>query len=137
MTVSSASSHVKKTNTQQHSQFSSEKLSVASLNVCGLRRRLLYTEFSDLVQNYDIFCLSETKLLDTDIISCPGYTFLSQPRRQLFFRRSGGTGCLVRNNIVNHVSIIESKMLLLQRSTFRHSNQDSIRKMNMTSLNKK
>ena len=61
--------------TQSNSTISSDKLSVGSLNVCGLKRRILYTEFTDLVQSFDIFCLSETKLLDTDIISCPGYTF--------------------------------------------------------------
>ena len=51
----------------------SDKLTNASLNVCGLKRRLMYTEFTDLGENYDIFCLSETKLLDTDVISCPGF----------------------------------------------------------------
>ena len=85
------------------------KLSIASLNVCGLKRRLFFTEFTDLVQNYDIFCLSETKLLDTDVVSCPGFTFFSLPRRQKFFRRSGGTGFLVRDSLVNFVSIIDSK----------------------------
>ena len=98
-------------NIHQSNQFNtfSDKLTIASLNVCGLKRRLMYTEFTDLVENYDIFCLSETKLLDTDVISCPGFTFFSQPRRQKFFRRSGGTGFLVRDNLVNYVSIIESK----------------------------
>ena len=76
---------------QSNSTISSDKLSVGSLNVCGLKRRILYTEFTDLVQSFDIFCLSETKLLDTEVISCPGYTFFSQPRRQKFYRRSGIT----------------------------------------------
>ena len=113
MTAQSANFQSTKTNNNilQDKQFtiSSDKLSIASLNVCGLKRRLFYTEFTDLVQNYDIFCLSETKLLDTDVISCPGFTFFSQPRRQKFFRRSGGTGFLVRDSLVNFVSILDSK----------------------------
>ena len=75
---------------QSNSTISSDKLSVGSLNVCGLKRSILYTEFTDLVQSFDIFCLAETKLLDTDVISCPGYTFFSHSRRQKFYRRSGG-----------------------------------------------
>ena len=84
-------------------------LSVGSLNVCGLKRRILYPEFIDLAHNFDILCLSETKLLDTDVISCEEYTFFSHPRKQKFYRRSGGIGFLVRNRIANFVTVVESK----------------------------
>ena len=94
---------------QSNSTISSDKLSVGSLNVCGLKGRILYTEFTDLVQSFDIFCMSETKLLDTDVISCPGYTFFSPPRQQKFYRRSGRTVFLVRDSLVKFVAIIESK----------------------------
>ena len=39
-----------------------DKLKCGSLNVCGLKRRIQYSEFIGLVQQYDIFCVSETKL---------------------------------------------------------------------------
>ena len=88
---------------------SGHTLSVGSLNVCGLKRRILYPEFIDLAHNFDILCLSETKLLDTDVISCEEYTFFSHPRKQKFYRRSGGIGFLVRNRIANFVTVVESK----------------------------
>ena len=67
-------------------------LKCGSLNVCGLKRKLQYPEFRELVCNYDLFCVMETKLDKHDIVTVPGYTFLSQPRRQKFLRRSGGLG---------------------------------------------
>ena len=88
---------------------SGHTLSVGSLNVCGLKRRILYPESIDLAHNFDILCLSETKLLDTDVISCEEYTFFSHPRKQKFYRRSGGIGFLVRNRIANFVTVVESK----------------------------
>ena len=88
---------------------SGHTLSVGILNVCGLKRRILYPEFIDLAHNFDILCLSETKLLDKDVISCEEYTFFSHPRKQKFYRRSGGIGFLVRNRIANLVTAVESK----------------------------
>ena len=70
------------------------KLSIGSLNVCGLKRRIHYPEFIEIIQKFDILCLSETKLTDTDVISCDGFTFFNQPRRQKFIRTSEGIGFL-------------------------------------------
>ena len=53
-----------------------------SLNVCGLKRRILFPEFSDLANKYDLFCVCETKLDTFDDINLPGYVFLSQCRKQ-------------------------------------------------------
>ena len=84
-------------------------ISVGFLNVCGLKRRMQYPEFCSFIQNYDIICLAETKLDASDVISLDGYTFYSQPRRQKYMRKSGGLGFLVRNNISNHVKVVETE----------------------------
>ena len=39
-----------------------KSIACAALNVCGLRRKNLFPDFCELVDNYDIFCVSETKL---------------------------------------------------------------------------
>ena len=57
-------------------------LNLAVLNVCGLKTRSLYPEFQDLISEYDMFCVTETKLDSTDIISVNGYTFRSQSQKK-------------------------------------------------------
>ena len=69
----------------------------ATLNVCGLKTRNNYPDFTDYLSNYDILCLVETKLDQTDIVSLPGFDCISQPRKELFFRRSGGIAVFVKN----------------------------------------
>ncbi|MCG8113215.1 MAG: reverse transcriptase domain-containing protein [Candidatus Thiodiazotropha taylori] len=85
-----------------------KSLKCASLNVCGLKRRLLYPEFCEIINDYDIFCVCETKLDRYDVIELNGYKFISQCRKQKYIRKSGGLGVFVRNNLSNYVSLIES-----------------------------
>lgn len=74
-----------------------QKLTLASLNVCGIKRRLCYPDFLDLINDFDIMCLVDTKLDDTDVISVPGYSMISQHRQQTFIRKSGGIAVLFKN----------------------------------------
>ena len=74
------------------SQYGGDYLLFGSIKVCGLKRRLDYPEFIEAISNYDIMCFTETKLDHTDVISVPGYCFLSQHRKQKFIRKSGGIG---------------------------------------------
>ena len=67
-----------------------------------------YPEFRDLISNYFLFCVTESKLDNHDLITLPGYKFISQPRRQKFLRRSGGIGVFVKDNSSPHISIIDS-----------------------------
>ena len=62
--------------------------------VCGLKRRVQYPDFISFVNQYDVVCLAETKLDETDVVLLDGYTFISQPRRQEYLRKSGGIGFL-------------------------------------------
>ena len=75
------------------------ELKIGSLNVCGLKSRVQYPEFVELLNQYDVLCVSETKLDNADVISVQGYTFYSQPRKQKYIRKSGGLGFFVRDNL--------------------------------------
>ena len=55
-----------------------------------------------------IFCVNETKIDKYDTIHLDGYTFISQCRRQKFFRKSGGIGVFVKNYLSPYVSLVES-----------------------------
>ncbi|MES9880523.1 MAG: reverse transcriptase family protein [Sedimenticola sp.] len=74
-------------------------MKIGTLNVCGLKSRILYPEFIDLVNLYDILCVTETKLDAFDIISIPNYTLFTKHRKQNYFRKSGGIGIFVKDNI--------------------------------------
>ena len=86
-------------------QFSS--LSIGCLNVCGLRTRLNYLDFRELVAKYDLFCVTESKLDCYDTVDMFGYTFLHQPRRQKFTQKSGGIGVFVKSSLSKFVSVVE------------------------------
>ena len=73
-------SDTRKCNANKNAQFN--QLAIGLLNVCGLKRRSLFPEFSELIHNYDLFMVTETKLDLTDIISIDGFTFKSKPRQQ-------------------------------------------------------
>lgn len=85
-----------------------QSLKFASLNVCGLKRKILFPEFSSLINNYDVFSVCETKLDRYDLIELPGYVFFSQYRKQKYIRKSGGIGVFVKQSLSPHVSLIES-----------------------------
>ena len=59
-----------------------ENISIGTLNVCGLKTRSNYPEFIDLINKFDIFCVTETKLDIYDNISIPNYNLLSKVRKQ-------------------------------------------------------
>ena len=85
-----------------------KSLHFASLNVCGLKRKVLFPEFSDLVNKYDLFCVCETKLDKYDVINLPGYDFISQCRKQKYICKSGGIGVFVKQSLSVYVSFVES-----------------------------
>ena len=109
LSLGSLSSNANENENDLSSNFNALKdLQFASLNVCGLKRRVLFPEFSDLVSKYDLFCVCETKLDKYDVIDMPGYVFHSQCRKQKYIRKSGGIGIFIKQTLSPHVSIIES-----------------------------
>ena len=87
-------------------------LNIVTLNVCGLMRKLLFPDFIEFINKYDIVCISETKLDDIDVINVKldGYTFFAKNR--ISRRKSGGVGIFVRTNLIKKklLSIIETDL---------------------------
>jgi len=84
------------------------KIQLGALNVSGLKKRLNYPEFIELVNNFDIFCLSETHTDTYDIIELKNYKFLAKHREQEYKRKSGGIGIFVKDTLTPFVNIIQS-----------------------------
>ena len=62
----------------------------------------------ECISEYDLFCVTETKIDSCDIIALPGYKFLSQTRKQKYVHKSGGIGIFVNDFISPHISLVES-----------------------------
>lgn len=84
-------------------------LKFCSLNVCGLKQRLKFPEFTEFLNEYDFICVSETHTDDTDDVDIDGYTFYSKHRAQNYRRKSGGIGIYVRNYFSKYVSVLNSE----------------------------
>ena len=85
------------------------KLAFGCLNVCGLKSRLNFPEFIETLACHDVLCVTETKLDDTDVISIPGYNFMSQHRKQKYLRKSGGIGIIYKSTLENKIKIIDTE----------------------------
>jgi exonuclease III len=83
------------------------QLKFCSLNVCGLRSKLLSYDFENFIKSYDIVCLTETKLSDHDDLEFDGYTIFMKNRKNVR-RNSGGVAVIIRNDLCKHVKIIET-----------------------------
>ena len=81
----------------------------ATLNVCGLKCRSNYPDFTDYFTDYDILCFVETKLDSTDIVSLPGFECISQPRKEISFRRSGGVALFIKSEIAKFCKLKPSE----------------------------
>ena len=88
---------------------SNDELLFGCLNVCGLKRRLYYPEFQETFAKFDLFCVTESKLDDTDVISLPGHCFLSQIRKQKFIRRSGGIAVFYKEKFEDKIKILSTE----------------------------
>ena len=82
-----------------HNNLNETVLKFASLNVCGLKTRLEYPDFVTYFSSFDIICYQETKVDEFDILSLPGFTAISQPRKQRQYRKSGGLAIFIYDNI--------------------------------------
>ena len=79
--------------------FTLSELKLLSLNVCGLRNKLRYPEFVELINSYDLIGVQETKLDDADCLEIPGYTIICHNRQTISRYRSGGTALIAKNSI--------------------------------------
>ena len=81
---------------------------IGFLNVCGLKSRMKYEEFTQLIEQYPIFCVAETKLDQFDIINLENYKFFSKPRTEKYRRKSGGLGFFVHSSLIDDCVILDS-----------------------------
>ncbi|MEW8546031.1 MAG: endonuclease/exonuclease/phosphatase family protein [Candidatus Thiodiazotropha sp.] len=95
------SSSVKHLNHLNHC-VNSKTLNIATLNVCGLRKRSQYPDFVEYFDRFDLICFVETKLEDIDVISIPGFQCFSQPRKQKYIRKSGGIALFAKDKFFEH-----------------------------------
>ena len=54
-------------------------------------------------------CFVETKLDSTDIVSLPGFECISQPRKEISFRRSGGVALFIKSEIAKFCKLKPSE----------------------------
>ena len=89
-------------------------LKILSLNVCGLKSKLIHPEFIDLLNQYDIIGLQESKLDDIDIVDIKGFQMYSKNRTAVSRYRSGGITLLIKENLVPFVTVLknDSKLVL-------------------------
>lgn len=102
------------TNGQKPEAFSAKNLKFLAINTCGLRSKLNYPEFVELIHSYDIIGVQETKLDDLDSLQLPGYEIICQNRKKLSRYRSGGTALIVKSSIFPFIKTHESKSKLIQ-----------------------
>ena len=84
------------------------KLNILSLNVCGIKKRLQYPEFIELINRYDIICLQESKTDNCDEISVPGDISKMKNRHDMTFRKSGGLMVLYKEKLCDHIKFLSS-----------------------------
>ena len=81
-------------------------MNVSYVNACGLKSKLIFPEFESFLIAYQIIGIGKTKLCEDDIISFPGYTFLSK-HRKTFVRKSGGLCIFIKKEILPYVEIVD------------------------------
>lgn len=89
-------------------------MKLLSINVCGLKSKLNIPEFNELIHQYDLIGLQETKLDDIDSVNISGYKIFCNNRQKISRYRSGGTALLVKENIAPYVKIGKAKSKLIQ-----------------------
>ena len=61
-----------------------------------------------MVESYDLVCFTESKIDNTDIISFPGYTCFTQPRKQRFCRKYGGISVYSKITYSKYIKLIDT-----------------------------
>ena len=90
-----------------------------------MKSKLVFPEFTDFLNTYDIIGVAETKTCDNYIINFHGYAYFSKHRKQLI-RRSGGLGVFVNGQILPYIDFmdIDSDFLMLLRISKTFTSKD-------------
>ena len=89
-----------------------KRLKICTINVCGLKSKLLYPEFEDFLDKYDIICVTESKLDKFDSIKLDNYSIMTN-NRSIFKSKSGGIALLFRNDLCSYVKLVAKSDCML------------------------
>ena len=91
-----------------------EPLKIASLNVCGLRSKLICPDFTSFINSHDIIGLQETKTDTIDDIEIHDHVLYFKHRKEISKRKSGGIALAYRKSISQYINplVTESKLVL-------------------------
>ena len=79
------------------------------LNCCGIKPRLQYPEFQNLIKKHDIVCFVETRTDEIDMLHFPGYSFHMKNRKKITNKRSGGIVIGFKTALENDVEIVNTE----------------------------
>ena len=82
-------------------------INLLCINVCGLLSKLLYPDFEEKCQAYDIVCLVESKLGHLDSFDIQNFKILQLLNRKNATSRSGGIAVLIKDAIFEHVKVLQ------------------------------
>ncbi len=82
-----------------------DKIQIGALNCQGLKEKIDSPEILNLIEETDIFGVSETWMKTGDDISLPGFTFYPFNRKHIKGTPRGGVGIFVRDEIKKNVKI--------------------------------
>ena len=82
-------------------------INTVAINVCGLLSKLKIPDFLDFVKQYEIICISESKLDQYDFIEVPGFQCFTLNRGGKKKNRSGGIALLVNEEICKYVEVLK------------------------------
>ncbi|CAG2246975.1 unnamed protein product [Mytilus edulis] len=83
-------------------------VNILCLNCCGIKSRMQYPEFENIIKKHDIVCFVETKTDDIDVINFPGFHFKMKNRKTVTSRRSGGIIVGYTEKLKNMIEIKET-----------------------------
>ena len=90
-----------------------ERLKMCTINVCGLKSKLMSPDFEDFIKEYDFICVTETKLDNYDNISLENYSIITNNRSHCK-HKSGGVVFIYRAVYSQYVKVVaKSKHALL------------------------
>ena len=88
----------------EHSYAAKDNLKLCSINVCGLKSKLLVPEFIDYISGFDIVCITETKLDKFDNINIDNFTIITNNRDNAK-HKSGGIAFLIKDKYASYLTI--------------------------------
>ena len=90
--------------TNEHAYDAKNSISLAYINVCGLKSKCTANEFEETLNLCDIICVRETKLDRFDTVDIDGFQFYSCIRQHTT-NRGGGVGIFFKKIFTKFVAL--------------------------------